>query len=526
MYNSRATRYYEDGRSFEQRRELVDAERSYKKAIGINSDYFEAHNNLGSVLLSGGRLEEAVQSFRRAVDIYPTHPLLLSNLGNALQAQGVNEEAIRWLTKAIVQNPDFADAHYNLGNAFIELNEIDEATCSYQKAIECNPKHRYAHHGLGNALSAQGEIDMAIAAYRKSIELNPGLTQAHRSLSKNRKFCDYDDDIRAMDALYLEGGLSSEQKMHLVFALGKAYEDIGEFGKAIDYFCEATSLKRASLEYSISEAEALFEKIKVAFPAASVADQKSSGNSDPTPIFIVGMPRSGTSLVEQILASHPEVFGAGELFVLQDLVGEVSTKYSLGDYPGCFYGMDSGIYQELGSEYIARIRRFSNDARYITDKMPHNFLRIGLIKRALPGARIIHCSRSPMDNCLSLFKNYFAAGHNYSYDMTELGQYYKLYLGLMQYWRDTLPGSFYELNYESLVTDQEDQVRQLLSYCNLLWHDACLDFHKTNRKIGTASNAQVRRRIYTDSVGLWERYGNQLGPLREAIDGYKKSIAI
>jgi len=551
MYNKKAVKCYEAGRVLQRKGKLPDAERAYKKAIKINQDLVEAHTNLGNVLLNRGRLKEAFNSHRKALKLVPGHPMLLNNLGNALQLQGENEKAIDWFNKAITRDPNYADAHNNLGNALrglgsfgeavasykrailinpglagayynlgsisMELDELDDAAINFRKAIEFDPNHIEAHNGLGTALTDMGEIDKAIASYRQAIEINPENANVYRALSNNKKFVDYDDDIRSMESLYASESISDEQIMHLAFGLGKAYEDIGEYQKSMEFVLQATRLKRASFDYSISESEELFRNIKATFSLEFFSDRKGMGNPDATPIFILGMPRSGTSLVEQILASHPDVFGAGELKDLSNLTNKICAAGSSRKFPAGIADLDSEALEDLGKQYIAGIRNHSPDAKYITDKMPPNFFRIGLIRVILPNARIIHCTRDPMDNCLSLFKCYFSEGHTYSYDMTELGCYYNLYLDLMEYWRNTLPGFIYDQSYERLVADQEYQTRQLLDYCNLPWDDACLDFHKTRRKVGNASNAQFRRPIYKDSVNLWKRYEQQLEPLSTAI---------
>ena len=655
MYNIKAVKSYEEGRVSQQKGKLSEAERAYKKAIKINRDFIEAHNDLGNVLLARGRYKEAFNSFRKALTLRPNHPLLLTNLGNVMQLQGEIEQAIDWFNRAIAQDPNFTGAHNNLGNALRDLgrfqeavasykqairispdyadtyynlasvsiqldeleaavsnfekaieidpghqgaynglgnalasrSEMDKAVAAYRKAIEINPNHKHAHNGLGNvlsdmgdldeaitsyrmaievdpghkeaynglgnalsnrgeiekaiaayrkaieidpwhkqackglgnALSDYGEIDEAIAVYRKSIEINPEHTEAYRSLSKNKKFSEYDDDIRAMETLYENEHYSDEQKMHLAFGLGKAYEDLGEYENSMQFILHATRLKRVSFDYSISDEEELFSNIKATFSTGFFADREGRGDPDRSPIFILGMPRSGTSLVEQILASHPDVYGAGELNDLADLTRDISTMQSTGEFPAGIADLDSAALVGLGKQYIARIRNHTEDAKFITDKMPHNFLYIGLIRVILPNAKIINCTRGPMDNCLSLFKNYFNTAHYYSYDQTELGQYYNLYLDLMRHWRDTLPGFVYDLGYEQLIADQEDQIRQLLYNCHLPWDDACLDFHKIRRKVKTACNAQVRRPIYKDSVKLWKRYEKQLEPLRARIYG-------
>jgi len=618
MYNRKAVKCYEGGRLFQQNGKLSGAERAYKKALKINPDFIEAHNELGNVFLDRGRYKEAFNSFRKALKLRPGHPMLLTNLGNVLQVQGELDKAIGWFNKAIEKDPKFVGAHNNLGNALrdlgrfreavnsyrralqinpeladtyynlgallIELGEVEDAVENYNKAIEINPRHKEAYDGLGNALSDQGEIDKAItayrqaieidprhkeayyglanalsaqgemvkaiatyrktiennprhkeayiglanalsdygeideafASYRKAIEINPGHAEVYRSLSRNKKFFEYDDDIRAMESLYVSESLPDAQKMHLAFGLGKAYEDLGEYEKSMQFILQATSLKRASFDYSISEAEDLFNNIKHTFSSEFFSDRRGLGSSDETPIFILGMPRSGTSLVEQILASHPEVFGAGELNDISVLTQKINSPR---EFPRSVYDLNSGALEEFGNRYIARIRKYSESSKYITDKMPQNFLYIGLIRTILPNARVICCIRDPMDNCLSLFKNYFIKAHYYTYDMTELGQYYNLYLDLMEHWRKTLTGLIYDQSYESLVADQEDQIRKLLDYCHLPWDDACLEFYKIRRNVRTASNAQVRRPIYKDSIKLWKRYEKQLEPLRAEIYG-------
>jgi hypothetical protein len=290
----------------------------------------------------------------------------------------------------------------------------------------------------------------------------------------------------------------------------------------MEFVIKATQLKRNSYDYSVAESREQFDRIKEIFSPGFFSNHRDIGNPDRTPIFILGMPRSGTSLVEQILASHPDVFGAGELNDLWKVLTSIRTsekEKQLWIIPEGLIELDAGVFADLGKQYITRIRKFSASAKFITDKMPHNFLRIGFIRAILPNARIIHCTRDPMDNCLSIFKNLLKNGHGYADNMPELGQYYRMYLELMDYWRVTLPGFIYDQSYEDLVISEKEQISRLLQHCGLHWDDACLDFHKTRRKIKTTSNAQVRRPIYSDSVKLWTRYEKQLEPLKAAIYG-------
>ena len=514
-----ADTYYNLGSVLMELDELDDAVTNFRKAIEIDPRHKDAHNGLGNALIEQGEIDKAIASYRKAIEIDPMHKNAYNGLGNALSVQGEVDMAIASYHKAIEIIPGHNEAYNGLGNALSDYGEIDKAIASYRKAIEINPGHKDAYIGLGNVLSDYGEIDNAFDSYRKAIEINPEQAEVYRSLSKNKNFSQYDDDIHSMESLYANESISEKQKMHLAFGLGKAYEDLGEYEKSMEFILQATRLKRSSFDYSISEAEELFRNIKATFSLEFLSARKGMGNPDATPIFILGMLRSGTSLVEQILASHPDVFGAGELKDLAILTGRIGTADSSRKFPECIADLDCESLEDMGKEYITRIRKHSEDSKHVTDKMPQNFLYIGLIKAILPNARIINCIRDPMDNCLSIFKNYFNTTHNYSYDMTELGQYYNLYVDLMEYWRSSLPGFIYDLSYESLVTDQENQMRQLLDFCHLAWDDACLDFHKTRRKVGTASNAQVRRPIYKNSVKLWKHYEKQLQPLRAAIYG-------
>ncbi|RLA11199.1 MAG: hypothetical protein DRQ59_10310 [Gammaproteobacteria bacterium] len=507
------------GNALQMRGENEEAINWLNEAIVQDPHYADAYSNLGNAMRGLGRFEEAIVSYQHAIKIDPRLADTYNNLGAILMERDeINDAAINF-RKAIEVEPRHIEAYHGLGNALSDLGELDNAIASYHRVIEIDPGHIEAYHGLGNALNDLGELDNAIASFRQAIAIDPGFIEAYRSLARSKKFSEYDDDVRSMESLYAKERIADEPKMRLAFSLGKVFEDLREYEKAMKFIIEATHLKRASFDYSIAEDEDLFRNIKEIFSLEFFSNRIGVGHSDQTPIFILGMPRSGTSLVEQILASHPDVVGAGELSDLLDLTEKVCAADSSMKFPACISDLDSGALKNLGKEYIARIRKYSESAKYITDKMPHNFLRIGFIRAILPNAKIIHLTRDPIDNCLSIFKNYFSGGHAYSYDMTELGQYYNLYLDLMEYWKNILPGAIYDLSYEELVDDQENQIRKLLDFCNLPWDDACLDFHKTRRIVKTSSNAQVRRPMYKDSVNLWKRYEKQLEPLVRTIYG-------
>ena len=548
-YNNLANAYLDSGR-------FNKAFIEYQKALKLLPDNPMLLNNIGNALLLQHKFEAALPWFNRAISQDAGYAGAHANSGDALWGMGRTVEAVAAYQRALQLNPELADTHYNLGGLLTELGQLDDAAKCFNQALKINPADKNAYQGLGRVKNEQGnldeavsayqkaiaidpdneeffeelgktfsdhaEIEKAVSAYRKAIEINPRNAVAYRALAKHKKFIDYDDDMKAMESLCSQESLPRESSIDLAFALGKAYEDLGNYDKSMELVIKAASLKRSSFDYSISESKEQFDKIRAIFTRDFFSRHTGTGSPSQTPIFILGMPRSGTSLVEQILASHADVFGAGEINDLRMIYESITgpdDKESLRKFPDVLSGLDDQVFTDLGNQYLARIRKYSSDAKFITNKMPHNFLHIGFIRLILPNARIIHCTRDPMDNCLSIYKTHLVKGHRYSYDLSELGQYYRMYLELMDYWQDTLPGFIYDQNYEELVKSPKQEVKNLLRHCGLPWDDDCLNFHQTRRRIGTASSAQVNRPIYHSSVNLWERYEKHLQPLKTAIYG-------
>ena len=492
-----------------------DAVAHFRKAIEIDPGYAKAHSNLGTALSELGRQDDAVVHFRKAVDIRPDYAEAHNNLGTALKKLGRSEDAVTHYRKSIDIRPDNADAHSNLGTTLSELGRQDDAVAQFRKAIEIDPDHAKAHSNLGTALSELGRLDEGVAHYRKAIEINPEFAEAYRHLTFSKTYSKYDDDIRVMEEIFAQPDIPDEQRMHLAFGLGKSFEDLQQYEKAFEFFAEGNAIKRKSFNFEIEKWDTYFKKLKATLDSSLFRRHQGVGCADETPIFILGMPRSGTTLIEQILASHREVHAAGELVTLSKTI---EASFDERTYPKDILHVDGDVFERLGGEYIHQVREKSKEATFITDKMPHNFIHVGMIKLMLPNAKIIHCKRCPKDTCLSIFKTYFAnVDHTYAYDQNELGQYYNLYLELMEHWQSVLPGFIHEIQYEDVVSDQEAQTRALLAHCDLEWDDACLSFHKTDRPIKTASAAQVRQPIYKGSVQSWKRYETQLAPLLEAL---------
>jgi len=497
---------------------LDKAVASFNRALALKPDFAMAHYNLGNVLIDQGKLDEAAVSFRSALDLKQDYVEAYINLGGILDNQGKLDEALNCYHQALLLRPDDAELYNSLARILRNQGKMDEAVAKLNQAVALKPEYAEAYYNLGVIYRELGKMDDAITCYRKALSLKPDLARAYMGLSSIVKHTQVDDVISSMEDLYnKKGDIPDEDRIILGFALGKAFDDIGDHEKAFHFILEANRLRRRSYEYSIQEDRELFERTKKIFSPDFFALHHGSGNHDKTPIFILGMPRSGTTLIEQILASHPAVFGAGELEVLKVLINSTCTRISNLQFPECILDLDRTSLEMMGSEYIAKIRKYSAEAEFITDKLPYNFLRIGVIKLILPNAKIVHCMRSSMDNCFSIFKLDFKGAHGYAYDMVELGQYYNLYRDLMAHWEKVLPGFIYTLRYEEMVSDQQHQTRNLLDFCGLPWNENCLTFYKTERRVSTASFVQVRQPIYRDSIELWRQYEKQLEPLRKAI---------
>ena len=498
---------------------LPEAESLYRQILLVEPDNPDALHFFGVLAHQVGKDTIAVELIRKAIHSRPDYAEAYYNLGIALYAQGKLDAAAESYRKALALRGNYVEAHYNLGIALKDLGKLDEAIKSFRKAIGLKPDYIEAYHNLGVTFSESGRLDDAIASYRKTLSLKPDFVPAYKGLSLIQKYTEPDDVIRSMETLYNTGKISYADRIDLGFSLGKIYEDIREYDKAFAYIAAANRVKRNSYKYSIQNDREIFERIKITFSPGFFASRHGSGSKDGTPIFIIGMPRSGTTLVEQILSSHPLVFGAGELAILTNLTNSICTGAEAPKFPECMQVLSQDALKRIGTDYIEKIREYSKDAVYITDKMPNNFLRVGLIKVILPAAKIIHCVRNPMDTCFSIFKTDFTVTHGYAYDMVELGHYYNLYQDLMTHWEKVLPGFMHTIRYEDLISDQLGQTRTLLDFCNLPWDEACMAFHRSKRRVRTVSLAQVRQPIYNDSVALWQRYEKQLEQLKKTLYG-------
>lgn len=498
---------------------LDEAETHLRRALALRPAFPEAEVNLGNVHRARRQLLLAEEAYRRAIALRPAFPESLSNLADILLSRGYPAEAEAAARQSIAVRANHAPGYQILGRVLDALGRLGPSLDAHDRGIALDPANARAHADRAATLIAFGRRDQAIAGYRQALALSPGNAEWVRMLGKlDAEQASLADTKKRYDA----ATPGSEERAHLGFHLGKQLEEAGAFREALDVLLDANRIVRQGFTYDPDDSERAFNDIIASFSAEHFADRVGTGNPDPTPIFVLGMPRSGTTLVEQIIASHPDVFGAGELPLLRDIVASALTRAGAGSYAELLARQDDAALATLGRDYVGRLRDYSSTSRRITDKMPGNFLLIGMIKLALPNARVIHCVRDPEDTCISIFKNFFARGLGalrYAYDLGEIGHYHRLYQRLMQHWHAVLPGFVYDVRYEALVADQEGETRRLLDACGLDFRPETLAFFETERPVHTASLAQVRSPISAASIGIAERYGDGLAPLRAALRG-------
>jgi tetratricopeptide (TPR) repeat protein len=493
----------------------------YEQALAIRPDYAEAHNNCGHAQLAFGRTGEAISRYLRAIAVRPDFAEAHTNIGCALQQLGRFKEAIPHHQRALAIKPDYAEAHTHLGGALHRLDRAEEACAHCRKSIALNPDYADAHYGLGIALEALGRADEARVALERAVELAPKRAQYHLALALSGRFRAGDARLKAIEELMREeASLSVEDRIALHFALGKAFADLERHEPSFRHLLEGNALKRQRTPYDEAATLRFFERIEAVFTPDLMQRMRGGGDPSRTPVFVVGMPRSGSTLIEQILASHSKVFGAGELEEFGKAV------FSLGKanggsatFPEIVPTLPAEALRQLGGSYLDAIGAAATPAERIVDKLPLNFAFVGLIHLALPNARIIWARRDPIDTCVSCFSTLFGGDQPHTYDLGELGRYHRAYEALMQHWQRVLPdGVLLEVRYEQVVEDLEGEARRMLEHCGLEWEEACLAFHETRRAVQTASVAQVRRPIYRSSVGRWRAYGHLLQPLLQALD--------
>ena len=498
----------------------AEAIEQLRRAVSGWPNHLDGHFALGNLLYAEGQDSEAIECFVRVLQINSRHPEAHNNLANAFQRQGRMERAITHYLAAIEINPTYPDAYGNLGNVYLVLDRLEESIEKNQRALALNPSRFGSHNNQGVAFQALGQFEEAELAFERAVALAPREASVHLNLANMKRFKPGDRRLPGLQKLLSEvESLDVDNQIAAHFAIGKALGDLGQYQDAFRQLLKGNAIKRGTIDYDEPQRLAMFENVRTTFAQDFMKAASGGGDTSWSPIFIVGMPRSGTTLLEQVLASHSKVFGAGELETFKEAIAECVESHGIVPaYPALAAALSRDQIRQLGETYSTRVRARAPTHERIVDKMPLNFIFVGLIHLALPNARFINIRRDPLDNCVSCFSLLFSGSQPFAYDLAELGRYYRGYEAVMEHWHSVLPpGVLIDVKYEDLVDDLEGVARRVLRHCDLDWEDSCRDFHDTKRTVRTASLMQVREPVYRRSIGTWRRYAEFLEPLGRAL---------
>jgi tetratricopeptide (TPR) repeat protein len=493
---------------------LREATQLCAELLSRNPGNARAHFVAGRIALEGGDNDLAARHFKQALKESPREPLFLVALGDASPRD--HETAIEHYLKALSVRPDMIAALTGLARAYAMTGRSEMALELFQKILRLEPNHGTARLDLANALASVGRMDEASLVLRDSIRQRKAVGAAYNALAKTRKFANEPPELKEILRELERDDLKSMEAINLHHAAGKILNDLKRHGEAFEHFRKANLA--SSENFDVDTYRLAIDGVIQAFSLEFLNSKAGLGDETELPVFIVGMPRSGTTLTEQICSSHPSVFGAGELKNLRRVMaGAGFEKNSLAEFRSALTAVTPERSRTLAAEYLRGVLKADSRVLRFTDKMPSNFELIGFIALLFPKARIIHCRRDPIDTCVSCFTTSFNEKHAYKTNLTKLGLYYREYDRLMRHWNAVLPGRIYEIGYETLIADQETESRKLIDYLGLPWDDACLHFEKNDRAVITASNWQVRQPIYTTSVKRWKNYEGKIQPLIDAL---------
>ncbi len=507
----RAAHHQRDG-------EQDKAEAIYRKILKADPDHVEASRLLAGIATAHDRYREAEIFLKRAVELAPDYTRAWVDLSNVQRHLDRYDDAIASAERVVELSPEQAESYMVLASAQGVGGRHDEAIGTFEYVLEKNPGKTAALCAMAHHLKTVGRSDEAVARYRDCIAIEPGHGEAWWSLANLKTFRFEDGEIDAMVEQLAGDALDDDARLQMHNALGLAFEGRKDYARAFEHFSSCNLIRRQKESYDPVDTESTHDRIIELFNDEFLSQDPGSGVA-PVPIFVVGLPRSGSTLIEQILASHSQVEGTHELTDLAKVIRDVR-RASRTDmrFPEAVAHIKSGGWSAIGTQYLERTAQYRSGAAHFIDKNPNNFVFAGLVRLAMPNAKIINARRHPLDSCLGTFKQLFASGQPFSYDMVELGEYYLQYQRLMDHYHAVMPGFILDVHYEQVVGDLEGQVRRILDFCGLPFEDACLRFHETERAVRTASSEQVRRPIYSSSVNLWRNYEEDLGELVEVLE--------
>jgi tetratricopeptide (TPR) repeat protein len=492
-----------------------------RRALELAPDVAKVHNNLGNLLKDLGNLDEAVACYRRAIELKPDFAETHNNLGNACKDQEKLDEALACYRRALELKPDLAETHNNLGSALKDLGKPDEALACYRRALELKPDFAGAHNNLGIALEEIGDFQGAEDSFRAALRHNPRFTRAHFELAALLGGNLPDADLAAARRLLEEGELTGAQRLPLHFGLAQVLDAWGEYAEAARHLDQGHALQSSERHKCGPKYDPkAYERFVTQMIEVSTPDffhqVRGFGLETEVPVFVVGLPRSGTTLVEQILASHGQVFGAGELKLVRDTVAALGPEDAA--VIGGLHHLDRPTARRLASRHLERLRALSPAAIRIVDKMPDNYLYLGLLATLFPRAKLIHCRRDVRDVAVSCWVTHFKE-IPWANDQEHIASRFQQYQRIMDHWQKVLPAPLLEVDYEETVADLEGVARKLVAWCGLAWEPACQEFQKAKRPVRTASAVQVRQPIFRTSVGRWKHYEHALASLFARLEG-------
>jgi tetratricopeptide (TPR) repeat protein len=493
----------------------------YRRALSQHPDFDECRINLANTLLELEYFDQAVDHYQQVLVRQPGNASVLNCLGKLFEMQGNSDKATLHFELALKHDPNLVDARLNLGKIFIDTDP-EQAQRWFSSALEINPENAQCLYWLGVLAQTLGKFEAATVSFEQSLGLKPDFSDAWYRLSIDRSHQPTNQQLETIEQQFnhrIEGDPDDKNLIALGFALGRFHEQRADYTSAFEYFHYANRLKAQRHHFDSAQHDAQINDIINSFDADFFRQRQNWGSPSKLPVFIVGMPRSGTTLVEQIVSSHDLSFGAGELRFMQELVAslKISNPAPSKSHAGRFKNLDQQQIGQMAQQYLTSLQALRPDATRILDKLPGNYLRLGVILTLFPQARIIHCKREPMDTCWSCYAQNFERGLNFTSDLESIGHAYRGYLRLMAHWQEIFPANILDLEYEALLDDPETQSRRLLEHCGLEWDPEVLNFADQRRPVSTASLWQVRQPLYKTAIGRWKLYQQHLKPLQKIL---------